>query len=258
MASKERERWQFEQFCDVIGRADLKNARDSEEPDFLFGTPAELGIELADLLSDQAKQGGSDILKNEKKFDPLQAAVEAELAQRHPGVGIAVNLVRKAGSMGGRRDLSPALASALAHIEREYSLVPVDQLIAVWDSDGDLTDPLAAFVDRLEIYMPSSASATQPLATAPIVAWGLDHVTEPIADLIREKERLRAGSYVKKCQPSWLVLVASGTSAASFIDHAFFDTSGTPPTGFERTYLFDQFGKRAILLESNQAATATA
>ena len=258
MASKERERWQFEQFCDVIGRSDLKAAQDSEEPDFLFGMPAELGIELADLLSDQAKQGGSEIFKNEKKFDPLQAAIEAELAHRHPGIGIGVNLVRKQGSMGGKRDVSLAVASALAHIEREYALVAVDQLVVIWDSDDDPGDSLAAFVNRLQIYKPSSASATQSLATAPIVAWGLDHVTEPIADLIREKERLRAASYAKKCQRSWLVLVASGTSGASFIDHAFFDTSGTPTTGFERIYLFDQFGKHAILLSGQQAAAATA
>jgi len=264
MASKERERRQFEQFCDAIGRLDLKAAADSEERDFLFGAPPELGIELADLLADQKKKGGSEIFKNERKFDPFQGQVEAEIARLHPGVGIAINLVRSDDSMGGKLALAPAVASAIALIEQALPILPVETLVTVWDidddrdSDGQSHNPLAAFVERLEVYKPSSQSVTQQMSTALIVGYGLDHIPDPVVDLIREKERLRAGSYVKKCSRSWLVLVATGTSGASFIDPEKFDTSKTPATGFERIYLFDQFQSRAILLFGEHGAAATA
>lgn len=258
MANKERERWQFERFCDAIQRPDLKAAVDSEEPDFLFGTRPELGIELADLFSDQAKKGGSETFKNERKFDPFEEMLEAELAQRHPGVGISINLIRKDGTMGGKADVSPAVASAVALIGQALPGLLVDALVPVWDSNDDPRNPLAAFVDRVQVYKHSSKHISKPSSNAPIVGWGLRAVTEPIANLIRGKERLRGERYVKKCARSWLVLVASGTSGSSFIDPGVFDPSATPPTGFERIYIFSQWGRRVILLSGQEAVATTA
>lgn len=249
---KLRERADLDLLADKGGLPWIKDADDSEQPDFLVRqSGGTLGIEVAEIAIDHSA-AGSQLRQVESVFSAFRTAAEDELKKRVAGAEVGIFVSRRDdGTIPRGKDILAA-AKQLADILEPIVKKPIAPGASVWNWEDGQTTPLATFTDIVRLF--PTPGTHQPLWSAPLVGWGQDNVQPGMAELILQKEHKRATAYVQNCATAWLLLVATGTSAASMVDLAYFDPSDVPPNGFERIYILDRLAPATKLIWNNGSA----
>jgi hypothetical protein len=249
---KELERQDLLRLATALAMSALENAQDSEEPDFLVQDEAGmLGIEHTVIYFDEGSTGGSPLQRAESIFNAFRLQAEQRIIDELPNAELGIFIDRHQTAAPRGKDI-PKAAEQIVERVRPLAGKDLPHAVSVLDSEEEDAAPLSAFVDRVLVY--PLRGAKRPVVMSPVVGWTQTTVEIPVARRILEKEHKRAANYVRNCSRAWLLLVATGTSAASLVDLPYFDASDIPPTGFERIYLLERPSGQARLLWQNGAA----